>query len=123
MKILPSNPRVTYKDATQDDLISYYGSTPAFSVRAIIFYLDGEVAAIGGWKIENGSYVVFSEIKEGVKVEKATVFRCARVILEMVSEKGCPMYAATDNHKFLEKLGFKPFETVSDNKEFFVWQC
>lgn len=123
MRTLRSNPRVTYKDATQADLIAFYGLKPPFSIKAIVFFLDQALVAIGGWKIENGQYVVFSEIKEGVKVEKATVFRCAQVILKMVSEKGCPMYAATHNHKFLGKLGFKPFETVSDNKEFFVWQC
>ena len=123
MKTVPSNLRVTYKDATEDDLVAYYGQKPPFSIKGIIFFVDGEMAAIGGWKIQNHRYVVFSEIKEGVKVEKATVFRCAKVIMKMVSEKGCPMYAATENHKFLEKLGFKPFETVSDNKEFYEWQC
>lgn len=122
IKHLSSNPRVTYKLATDDDMTEFYGERPAFTGRAIVFFLDGEIAGLGGWKIDGSSYVVFSEIKEGVKVEKSTVFRCARIILDMVSEKNCPMYAVTHNPKFLERLGFKPFETVTDNKEYYVWQ-
>lgn len=121
MNTLPSNPRVTYKNATQADLLEYYGDYPPYTLKALVFYVDGELAGIGGWKIENGSYVVFSEIRENVTIEKATVFRCARIVMKMVAEQGSPMYAATDNQRLLEKLGFKPFETVSDNREFFVW--
>lgn len=123
MKTLASNPRVSYRPATQEDLTEFYGEHPPFSIKAIAFMLDGQIAALGGWKIENGSYVIFSEIKEGVTVEKATIFRCAKIILDMVSEQGCPMYAATHNQKFLEKLGFQPFDTVTNSKEFYVWQC
>lgn len=121
MKTLPSNPRVTYKPATQSDIIEFYGARPSHSIKALAFYVDGELAGLGGWKMENGSYVIFSEIKSGIVVEKATIFRCAKVILDMVSEEGCPMYASTENPKFLEKLGFTPLETVSDSKGFYVW--
>jgi hypothetical protein len=119
---LPTNPRVTYRTADQADLVDFYGKRPDFSIKAIIFFLDDKPAAIGGWKIEGGNYAVFSEIKDDVKVEKSTIFRCARLVLDFISEKGCPMYASTHNPRFLERLGFTKLETVTNSEEFYVWQ-
>lgn len=123
MKTLKSNPRITYRSATAGDLEDFWGEYPPVSVRAVAFFLDGKIVGIGGWKMEGGSFVLFSEIKDGVKVEKATIFRCARIVMDMAAENKCPMHAATDNPRFLESLGFQPFDTVTNAKEFFVWQC
>ena len=111
-----SNPRVTYRISTVDDIENFTGKKPESSMRSISFFLDGELSGIGGYKIENGNFVVFSDIKENVIVSKQTIWRCAKIVMDMIEEKGLPMYALSHNKKFVEKLGFKQFKD-----EVFVW--
>ena len=100
--------RVTYKLATQKDIEEYYGKVPA-TMKAMIFYVDGEPAGIGGYRMLNGSFVIFSEIKENVKVSKQTIWRCAKIVMDMIAREKTTMYAVAGNERFCEKLGMKRF--------------
>jgi len=97
--------------------VEYYGHVPA-SMRALVFFLNGELSGIGGYKIENGNLVVFSDLKEGVKVSKHTIWRCTKIIMDMVKEKGRPMYSVAENPELLKRLGFKQMMPVNGHDLF-----
>lgn len=118
MKTLKQNSRVTYRPASREDIISHYGCVP-HSMRAIIFYVDGEFAAIAGYYLQSGKTVVFSEIQDDLDIPKTTVWRCTQIIMNLLSDKR-NSYAFAENKQFLERLGFKPFCTV-DDKEVYQW--
>ena len=103
--VLPSNPRVTYKIASVEDIIAMTGEKPKASLRALVFYLDGIPSGLGGYKLENGAYILFSDIKESVNVSKLTIFRCAKIIMEFAKKRGMSMYAVGGNPDLLERLG------------------
>lgn len=118
METLKSNPRVTYRKATIEDVIAATGAEPKNSLRAIAFFLDGKIAGLGGYKIENGSYVIFSDIKDNLDVSKQTIFRCAKVIMDFVKSKGVPMYVKAHNPELCERLGLQKFK-----EDIYKWQC
>ena len=107
MMRLKQNPRVEYRIATAQDATDFYGKVPAYSFRGLAFFVDGKIAGIAGYKIDSGRFVIFSDIAEGVTVNKQTIFRCAKIVMDFVSGKKCPMIAGTDNPRFCESLGMK----------------
>lgn len=109
METLTGNPRVGYRMATADDIEAVTGQKSPYTCRAYAFFYDGVPVALGGYKLENGNFVVFSDIKEGVDAPKMTVFRCVLKVMEMVRAKGLSMYAVAENPELCEKIGFKRF--------------
>ena len=105
------NSRVTVSLATVDDYEELMGSSPAYTFKGISFFLDGVLAGIGGVQYIKQCPVVFSNIKEGVKVNKATIYRCALEIMKLAKTLGVPVYAFADrkiitSERLLSKLGF-----------------
>lgn len=107
METLTGNERVTYRLATAEDIEAVTGQKTPYTVMAYAFFLDGEPAGLGGYKLENGNFVVFSDIKKDVKAPKMTVYRCVRKVMDMIKAKGLPMYAMAENPELCERLGFK----------------
>lgn len=116
METLASNPRVTYRVASAEDIEGVTGEKPVYSVKALAFFYDGELAGIGGYKIHNGSYVAFSDIKKGVEAPKLTIYRCALIIMDLIKSKGLPMFASAENPELCERLGFERF-----NGDLYKW--
>lgn len=109
MEILNGNPRVTYKLATAEDIEAVTGQKSPYTAKAYVFYWDGKPAGLGGYKLENGNFVVFSDIKKDVDAPKLTVYRCVLKVMEMIRSKGLPMYAVAENPELCERIGFKRF--------------
>ncbi len=76
------------------------------SVRAFTVTRDGEPVAIAGITLEEGKFIAFSDIKEGVKAPKMTVWRIARKLAKQIADLQLPAIAITDSGKFLESIGF-----------------
>jgi hypothetical protein len=108
---------VTYKLANHGDMIAYYGGNPPYSSKSIIFYKDGEMIGIGGYKIDCGNFVIFSEIKENARLNKQTIWRCGRVIMDFIKGHGIKMLAVSSNKKLCEALGL-----IHVGEELFLWQ-
>ncbi len=115
---IKGNSGVSYRPAGSQDIRDFYGYIPA-TMYALVFELGDKVVALGGWKMENGNLVVFSDIKEGAKLNKHTIWRGAKVIMDFVKEKGVPMYATTSNPEFLRRLGF---HTIGKSNEYDLLQ-
>jgi len=110
------NPRVRVEPSTLEHYKQFYdvGSMP-FTVRSLSFFLDDELVAVGGVRFCKSFFLVFSEIKPGVNVEKATIFRCGIEVMNMVKSLGIPVVAVPGNAmtapRFLKHLGFTPDPT------------
>ena len=105
MQNLKSNPSVTYRPSVKEDIVDFYGCVPV-TMRSISFFLDGELAAIGGYKVQDGVVVIFSDIKEWAKTHKQSVWRCAKIVREFVKKTDAIIYAVAENCDFVSKLGF-----------------
>ena len=116
MKTLSGNRHVTYRSAVQQDYIDFYGERLLWSARSIAFFYDGVVVGLGGYKIHNGSYVIFSDIAEG-DYPKLSVWRCAKIVMKMIGEVGTPMYAVAENDGFCERLGMN-----REEGDLYTWQ-
>lgn len=121
MEVLPSNPRVKYKRATAEEIKEFYDGKVPFTAKALLFYYDNEVAAIGGIKFEDGLRMAFSEIKDGVKAPRKTVLQCAFKVMEFCKEDGVVFYARSLNPRLLKKVGFSEYDTIEGDGEFFIW--
>lgn len=115
------NPRVTYSPITREDIEHFRGDTcNGQTVRGLAFFVDGELSGIGGVQYSKDGILAFSEIKEGVTVSKATVWRCTKLVMEMIDKRKLPVCAISDpDHKtapsFLERLGFLPVKDMGDS--------
>lgn len=115
---LRGNSRVTYRTATRDDVIDYFGGPQMYTIKALAFFIDDKIAGIAGWKYEAGRFVVFSDIGKDVKISKQTIWRCVKVVMEMVRGRKAPMIAVAHNAPLCEKLGFRHVDG-----EIYEWRC
>lgn len=115
--VLRGNERVTYRIATEKDVVDYWGAPSPYTIKAVAFFLDDVVSGLAGWKFENGRFVIFSDIGKDVDVPRQTIWRCAKVVMSLIREKKTPMYAVAHNKDFCEKLGFKHLDG-----ETYTWQ-
>lgn len=102
---------LTHNLATLADLVEFYGCPPEQSVKAIVFRDGGKLVAIGGVKREGGRWVAFSEIKPDANLSKMTIWRGAKVVMEMIKAMNMPIWAVAERKgestgKFSMRLGF-----------------
>lgn len=114
---LPGGSGVYYHLATLDDYINYYGSRPAYSARAYIFYKGDEPVGIGGYKLDSGRYILFSEIKESGILDKLTIVRAGKVIVSLIDELNVPVMASSKNERLCEL-----FDGVKVGEDTYIWQ-
>lgn len=121
------NPRVSIKPTKPEDIESLVG--PGFiygTFKGVTFFLDGAPAGMAGVTYADGYYIVFSEIRENVKVSKATIYRCALAFVETLKTLDAPVYAVKSKifpfaSNFLERMGFKLYDTI-EGQEIYLWQ-
>lgn len=118
LETLAANPRITYRLATAEDVEAMIGCKSPHSVMAYVFFLDGMPWGLGGYKIENGNFVVFSDIKKDVKLPKMTIFRCGKKVMDLIAAKKLPMYVVADNADLIKRLGFEHYQG-----SVYKWQC
>ena len=98
---------VTYRTSTLEDAIELTGENPINSFKAISFFIDNELIAMAGYKMEAGHFIVFSDFKKDVKINKVSIWRGALVVMDMIAKENIPMYAVAHNERLCAKLGFK----------------
>lgn len=77
------------------------------TVKAFTVLLDGNPVCIAGVTIEKDKFIAFSDVKEGLKAPKMTIWRTARRLAEKLRTLNLPAVAITKSGKFLESLGFE----------------
>lgn len=112
-RTLDKRGRAFYQPITLSDFQEFYKDThPPVTIRGYSFFLDDDLVAISGVRNEGGGcFIAFSDMKEGVIVKKATIWRAALVVMNMIDEMHVPVFAfvnpALDTApRFLTRLGF-----------------
>lgn len=109
------NKRLEIKPSTQEHFMEFYEmETMPFTAHSLSFFLDGDLVALGGVRIGKDGFLAFSEIKPGVTVEKATIYRCGLEVMKMIKKLNIPVVAIPADQctapNFLKHLGFKTDE-------------
>ena len=90
------------------------------TVRGYAFFLNDEYIGSGGVEYRPDSFFVFSDIAEGANINKMTVWRCSKIIIEMIKNMNVTTVATSDkdNHKaqaFVKSCGYIPY---ADDEEY-----
>lgn len=114
--------RPELKPATASDFISFYGSPPKNTVRAIVCVLDGRVLGVAGIERHHGFYVAFSDISTEMRSYKKTILSAGIRLVEMIRQCSLPVVSIQNleektSRNFLTRLGFVPTE----EPEVFLW--
>lgn len=116
--------RYEAKPSTLDD-IRRFGPDNATTVRALSFFVSGELVAIGGITVERGRLVAFSDICDNLKVPKMTIYRAAREVMKFIGNRpvlACANSKHPNSGRFLESLGFTHVRT-EECGEVYQWQA
>lgn len=100
--------------ATEPDLLRYYGSRPAQTIRAYIGYLGNEPIGIVGLARERHLWKFFSEFKPEIRplVSCISVMRAIKAVMAWAAHSSLPVLAVVqedepDSPRLLERLGFR----------------
>lgn len=118
---------ITLTPVTAAELRAFYGELPRFTIRGVAIRQDGELVAIAG--VTRGPYgwAAFSDIQDGVKVPKMTVWRVARAVLHWLTPTPGNVLALASRgwpnaERFLERLGFRPIGQDANGERIFQWR-
>ena len=105
--------RVTIREATYADAVSFYGKPAMFSFRGFAAEIDGVVCGLGGVYRDNGRMVVFTEMGAAMRPHKKAIAKACRILMQFLNQLGGPVYAFASPTEptsgyLLAKLGFKP---------------
>lgn len=106
-----SRSNVIFRESTKEDMLSFFNldSLP-FTVKALTFLQDNDIIAISGVRYSDAGFLAFSDIKEGVILNKITIYRGALEVMKMLKDLNLPLQACPKDFqsapKFLTKLGF-----------------
>lgn len=119
--------QVESRPATREDIEVFYGREGASpTVKAWIGLVDGEPAAIGGFRYEYGCVVAFFDIRsDRLRQAKIAIVKGAKAVMADARANGYRfVYAAMDPNeptapRFLTRLGF---EQDNLDPSLFVWR-
>lgn len=103
----------TFRRATAQDALVFYGKTPPMSFRGFVAELDGEVIGIGGIYYNEGVPVAFTDLGEPMRKHKKAIAKACRMLTRFFDQTGGKVYAVACPKEptapyLLAKLGFKP---------------
>lgn len=101
---------LAFRYATRADFETFYERTPPFSLRAMVAERDGEIVAFGGYYMENGIAVAFTD-SSGLTKREAVLG--GRKMMDMLRGLKVPIVATTqEGGTALRHYGFRPFGDV-----------
>jgi len=107
----------SYRIATREDIIAYYGSVPS-TMRAVIVYDGDTLLAIGGIAHEKGVIKMFMDMQNEAVKYPVTLVKAALKVMQIARESGYRLIYAqasdelTSAPRFLQRLGFEPMNTT-----------
>ena len=99
---------IVSRPATRSDVHSFYGCGAPVTIQARVWERENEILAIAGWFSVAGQRFVFSDLKEGTRVAKKTIWREAKAF--MADLPACVCACSPGSEKFLLRLGWHPTE-------------
>lgn len=77
---------LTIRSATGADFLAFYGTEPPLTVRAIAAVKDGRVVGIGGYYLDNGMAVAFTDIND--EMTKRDKIAGGRAVINLLKRFG-----------------------------------
>lgn len=113
---------VELKPITLEQYEMFFKQKPHRTIRGYSFFLDGEIVAVFGALLDQGSTMLFSDVKEGLNAPAITIWRWSKRALKLIDDMGQPLYATSKNaEKFLLSLGFV-FHTNTKYGKLYVYR-
>ena len=103
---------VEIREATEDDIASFYGVKQEYDMMAWLVVWEGFPAAMAGFVRYNNRWVVFSDIKDGVSAPKLLIFKVAKRLISLMRDARDGLEIAIEpellqqKEKLYNKLGF-----------------
>lgn len=115
--------QISWRYATAADVRAYYDGESVPTMRAIMVFMDDDLAGIIGIAREDWTCRFFSEFREELKpfLNSITVLRAIKKAMEFVNNYPADVFARAQHDegcRVLQRLGFKPTE----NSRTFVWE-
>ncbi len=106
--------RNSSRPATESDIKALYGNVPV-TMRARVMEVDGEIAAILGYRLIEGAAVVFSEIRK--PIPRSAIWREARQFMSALKLPAICVAESPASVPLLKRLGWE-----TENDEVFTWR-
>jgi hypothetical protein len=110
-------PRLEIRPATAEDFRAVYSRAPHRTMRALVALLDGEPVGFGGYFLEDGVAVAFSDMHGALAGRKKDIIRCARQLMAFIRSAQLPTVAhaqAGTRGIVLKHYGFEPWGKPAD---------
>ncbi|MGE0584112.1 MAG: hypothetical protein AB7O39_03150 [Flavobacteriaceae bacterium] len=97
-----------------EHLMQWYGDDGrAPTVKGIAAFVDGELAAIAGFRITQGVVIAFCDLKESARPFRHAIHRTALKLMDEAKARHRRIVAVCDEReptapKWLRRLGFEP---------------
>lgn len=112
---------------TRERYETYYNhQAPKNTIEGFCFLLWDDIVGVSGIEHYKSQRIVFSEIKEDVRISKMLIYKCALFIMDYLKNKGGQYIALTkkDNERscaFIERLGMKKYSVSGDYAYYCLW--
>ena len=108
---------IEIRPTIQSDFLEVCDRINDKTVKAFTVLNNGAPVAIAGVTIENGRFIAFSEIKEGVSGPKISIWKVAKQLAHHIKEFNLPAVTAPDsNSRFLQSIGL---ECLNDKEKIY----
>ena len=98
------------RSCTRADFVAFYGKEPPMTLRALAAERDGKIVGIGGYYIQNGVAVAFTDQKGMTKREIVKAGRRLMAFLDAVKTHVVAQ-CGPDGDTALKHYGFEPWGT------------
>jgi len=120
-------PKCSFRDATREDAIEFFGEQPPYSFKGFVAVEGDKVIGIGGLSFSQGRVTAFSDMKPEMRKYRREMVKTCRRIVEMIKQERRPVFAVAYNKeptslKLLVNLGFKPIGMRTDDGEVMRWE-
>ena len=114
-----------FRDATDADLVAFYGEPLPHPVRAMVADLNGvSIAVAGVMAIPDQPAVFFSDMKPEMRAFPLWILEGARRVVRQFASPGMLAFACPEERdpaKLLCALGFRATGMMSPSGEVFIW--
>ena len=98
------------RTATRKDFIDFYERAPPMTMRAWVADDNGELLGIGGYYLQGGHAVTFTDHRE--QMTKRDRVKSGHFLVNQLKKLRIGVIACTEHASVLKHFGFEPFGPV-----------
>ena len=96
------------RPCTREDFVAFHGKEPPMTVRALAAERDGKIVGVGGYYIQNGFAIAFSDNKPMTKREVVKAGMALKALLDTVKTHVVAQ-CGPEGDTALKHYGFEPW--------------